>query len=239
MLRDDPVEELVVPAVQPLHPGYHPLGVEPVQPRDEVADVELPRQPHQLHHHLLELPGALPATVLLEHPPPHGGPGQRVGGADVHGVAQVDRRIAARAERVHQEPHLALPYPPEVVERLGAEEVDGAELAEHTPAGAVWREHEVLVVVGDVLGAGVGRPVTEDGVVRAEQLGSDGRGGGDDDVHGAEAEAEERAVDLGQRVQRVVRLRAQLGQVAEDRPAAGTGRQGLPPRLLEVEEEED
>lgn len=63
------------------------------------------------------------------------------------------------------------------------------------------------------------RPVAEIGVVGAEAFGSDGGGGGDHDVDGAEPEAEEWAVGFGQGVEGVVGFRADLGKVSEDGPA--------------------
>ena len=87
---------------------------------------------------------------------------------------------------------------PELVKSLDGEEMDGADLPERPPARAVRREDHVTVVVSQVLGAGVGGPVGEDGVVGLEEGGGDGGGRSDDDVDVAEAETEERPVFTGE-----------------------------------------
>ena len=87
-----------------------------------------------------------------------------------------------------------LPYGAEGVEGTGGEEVERAELAEGAPAGAIGREDEVLVVVGEVLGAGGRRAVAKVGVVRAEEAAGDLGRRCDDDLDAAEAEAEEGAM---------------------------------------------
>lgn len=51
-----------------------------------------------------------------------------------------------------------------------------------------------------MLGAGVGRPAAEIGVVGSQKLSSGVGGGGDDYVDDAEAEAEDRAVGFGKGV---------------------------------------
>lgn len=53
---------------------------------------------------------------------------------------------------------------PEFIKCFAGEEVEGTQAAEHTPPGTVRGKHDVLVVVGDVLGAGVGWSVREVGV---------------------------------------------------------------------------
>lgn len=39
-----------------------------------------------------------------------------------------------------------------IIQGLAGEEVDGANLAEHAPPGAVGSEHQILIVVSDMLG---------------------------------------------------------------------------------------
>jgi len=231
--------------VQLLHPAHHALRVEPPERRHEVADVEHPAHLHHLEHDLLELPRALVAGAGgSEHPPPDGRPRQRVRRTDVHGLAERHRRVAVAGrllrERPHHERGLTLPDVADVVESARGEEVHGAHLAHGAPPGPVGGEHDVLVVVRHELAAGVWRATAEVGVVDAEELLRHGRRTGHHHVGAAEPQPQQRAVHLGQLVQRLVRLPAQLRQVAQHGPAPRPRRQRRSPRrrLLLLPEED-
>lgn len=58
-----------------------------------------------------------------------------------------------------------------IIQGLAGKQVDGADLPEHAPTRTVGRENEVLVVISKVLGAGVGRPAGEVGVMSFQELG--------------------------------------------------------------------
>lgn len=96
--------------------------------------------------------------------------------------------------------------------------MEGADLSEGAPPIPVRGEDEVLVVVGHVLGAGVGRAGGEVGVVGFEEERSDGGGGGDNDVDGAEAKVEEWAVGAGEGGESMVGFGAEVGEVSDYRP---------------------
>lgn len=106
-----------------------------------------------------------------------------------------------------------------VIQRLVGEELKRAEAAKHAPPRAIRGKDEVLVVISDVLGARVGRPAAEVSIVGSEELLGRGGRGGDYDRNGAETEAEKGAVGLGEGVEGLVRLGAEVRQVAEHRPA--------------------
>ena len=128
----------------------------------------------------------------------------------------------------------------EAVEGLGREKVDSAELAEHAPVRTVRGEHQVPVVEGDMLAAGVGRAAREVGVVVLQELPGDRGGGGDDNVDETETEVEEGALGAREAREGLVRFRAELWEVAKDRPppgAWGEGAAALPRCGLREEQE--
>lgn len=96
--------------------------------------------------------------------------------------------------------------------------MDGADLPQHPPARTVRRKHQIVVVISEMLGARVGRPAGEVGVVGLQELGRHGGGGGDDDVNEAEAEVHERPILAGQGREGVVGDRPQMRQVPNNRP---------------------
>lgn len=61
-----------------------------------------------------------------------------------------------------------------IIQGLAGKQVDGADLPEHAPTRTVGRENKVLVVISKVLGAGVGRPAGEVGVMSFQELGRHG-----------------------------------------------------------------
>ncbi|VFQ87520.1 unnamed protein product [Cuscuta campestris] len=113
----------------------------------------------------------------------------------------------------------------EVIQRLSGEEMDGADLAKHPPPGAIGRENHILVVISNVLGAGVRRPAGEVRVVGFQELRRHGGGGGHHHVHGPQAQVHYGPVLPGQARNRLVRLRAQVREVADDRPRLRPRRQ--------------
>lgn len=74
---------------------------------------------------------------------------------------------------------------PVVIQGLAGEKMNGADLPQHPPAGAVRPENDVLIVVSDVLGAGVGRAVGEVRIMDLQELGRHGSGSCHDDVNEA------------------------------------------------------
>ena len=101
----------------------------------------------------------------------------------------------------------------------GAEELDGADLAELAPLGAVGREEDAL---GARLDGEAGHAAEVAGgevdVVGDHELTRGVCGGGDDDGQAAEAEKQERAVALRQVTQGAVRqVPRQVEEVAEQR----------------------
>lgn len=71
----------------------------------------------------------------------------------------------------------------EVIQCLGGEEVDGGDLPKHAPARTVGRKNEVLIVISNVFGAGVGRAVGEVCIVNFQELSGHRGGGGHNYVH--------------------------------------------------------
>lgn len=103
--------------------------------------------------------------------------------------------------------------------------MNGADLPQHPPARAVRPENDVLIVVSDVLGAGVGRAVGEVRVVDLQELGRHGSGSSHDDVNVAKPEVHEGAVGSGQARYGMVGHRAQVREVSDYGPGFRTGRQ--------------
>ena len=61
------------------------------------------------------------------------------------------------------------------------------------------------------------RPVAEIGIVHFKKLCSDGGGGSDDNINRAKTQAKQCPVDLGKAEESLVRLRADLRKIAQNR----------------------
>lgn len=92
-----------------------------------------------------------------------------------------------------------------IIQGFTGEEMDGANLTEHSPAGTVGSEDQILIVVSNILGTRIGRAVREISIMNFQELSGDGGGGGDYNVDEAHSEMHERAVGFSKRGHGVVR----------------------------------
>lgn len=81
-----------------------------------------------------------------------------------------------------------------IIQDLGGEEMDGADLPKLAPPGTVGSKDEVLIIISNIFGSGIGRSAREISVMDFQELSGDGGRGSHDDVDESQAEVHQRAV---------------------------------------------
>jgi hypothetical protein len=212
--REDPLHHGVELAVQRVDALAEALHVPVPERADVVLQVEGAGEHGRLGDQAPELLGAV---VVAGPPPAHDHPRDDVAGeAHERGVDVDDGRGRRQGEGGDEAGDLLAADMGEAVQGAAGEELVHARLLHEAPEGPVGREGEVLPAVGEPVHRRRLGPVEERGLVGLEHLAGGVRGAGGDAGHGAEPEEEERAVALGQAVQRLVRQWGEEVEVAED-----------------------
>ncbi|BAS98817.1 Os06g0642250 [Oryza sativa Japonica Group] len=195
VLRDNGVQEREHLLAVPPHPARHPAD-DHGEARRRVQ-VRQARRHEQLDPSLEHRQELVPVLA----PPPDHGAHRRVGGVGRHQLAEVHRlrrrgcRRRGRRHRPEQPVDLLLADGPEGIDAPGAEQLDGADLAELPPRLAVGREDDPLGALGEDEAHHAGDGARREGeVVRLHDVARGVRGGGDDDGELAEPEQHEWAV---------------------------------------------
>jgi hypothetical protein len=200
--RENPLHHGVKLAVEGIDALAEALHVPVPERADVVLQVERAGEHGRLGDDAPELLGAV---VIAGPPPAHHHPRDDVAGEAHERGVHVHGRGALPRQGGHEAGDLLAADVGEAVQGAAGEELVHARLLHEAPEGPVGREGEVLAAVGEAVHRRRLGPVEERGLAGLEHLSGGVRGAGRDARHGAEPEEEERAVPLGQAVQRLVR----------------------------------